>query len=530
MRSRLALAWVAGFLAGGCGLLIGLEDRELPGVGPDATADVITTDTTRPDTGPDPETDGGGPDAKLDATVDADAAFDGGACPVSVTGCTAGCNLDGICNDEVLSIGVGRSHACLVRADGKIFCSGANTLSQLGPDAGAGSESWVPVVVTSAGAEVRFLAIGVGPSSNCAISRDHDLYCWGDNAFRQLAQPAVATVPTPTKVNLAGLKVNAVSVGQQSTCAIFDVGAPTPNVGCWGHSGSGDLGVGFDTADGGDAGAYPIAEPQTVPGLRAKAIHVVDADDDRAGRACAISEADLPFCWGSTKNNEITDTPSGSTCDPLATGTGFPCELGPTAWGTNTVKDIATGVSDVCALEIAAAGPNRIHCRGTGGLYARDETCATPLAGYDIALPGAGSPQRFASSNAARCFINDTADVWCFGWNGAFQTAREGSDECAVDAGLGPDDHRPSAPLQVTFIPDGGARDAGPGAPVKAKLLAIGRYSVLVYTTDKRLVGWGINQDGQLGTKFPASITTPSCSVFSGRCQGPTVIPPPAFP
>ena len=104
-----------------------------------------------------------------------------------------------------------------------------------------------------------------------------------------------------------------------------------------------------------------------------------------------------------------------------------------------------------------------------------------------------------------------------------------GAGLLAVTAQAAPEIVR-KAPLQVTFIPDGGARDAGPGAPVKAKLLAIGRYSVLVYTTDKRLVGWGINQDGQLGTKFPASITTPSCSVFSGRCQGPTVIPPPAFP
>ena len=66
MRSRLALAWVAGFLAGGCGLLIGLEDRELPDVGPDATADVFTPDGTRPDTGPNPDLDGG-PDVKVDA-------------------------------------------------------------------------------------------------------------------------------------------------------------------------------------------------------------------------------------------------------------------------------------------------------------------------------------------------------------------------------------------------------------------------------------------------------------------------------
>src|SRR5688500_2427932 len=75
LRSRLALAWVAGLLAGGCGLLIGLEDRELPAAGgPDATADVVTSDTTQPDTGGGDTSTGmdtGTPDVK----VDVDAAF-----------------------------------------------------------------------------------------------------------------------------------------------------------------------------------------------------------------------------------------------------------------------------------------------------------------------------------------------------------------------------------------------------------------------------------------------------------------------
>jgi hypothetical protein len=435
-----------------------------------------------------------------------------------------------VCLDEVVSIGVGRGHSCLVRGDGKIFCTGGNAFGQLGTAAGGGTETWVPVAVMNGAVEVRFREIAAGPASNCAISREHDLYCWGDNEFRQLAQPAVAKVTTPTKVNLGGLKVKAVSVGQQATCAIFDVASPTANVGCWGHSGSGDLGVGYDTADGGDGGAFPIAEPQTVPSFRAKSIHVLDSDEDRNGRACAVSEGDLPFCWGSTRNNEITETPPGTTCDPTGASP-FPCVFGPTAWGSSSVKDIANGVYDVCAIEVASAGPNQIHCRGTAGLYARDPQCDAPAAGYDIDTAGAGSPVKLASSHAARCFVNEAADVWCFGWNGAFHAAREGSDDCARDAGIAStQDHRPSRPLQVTFIPAGGARDAGPGAAVKAKLLALGRYSALVYTTDKKLVGWGMNQEGQLGSRPAPSAVTPSCFGFEGRCQGPTVIPPPASP
>jgi hypothetical protein len=517
LRSRLALAWVTGLLAGGCGLIIGLEDRELPAVGPDATADV-NTDTARPDTGPGPETDSG-----------PDVGTDGGACPSTVVGCTVGCNADGVCLDEVVSIGVGRSHSCLVRGDGKIFCIGSNGFGQHGNAAGGGTEIWVPVKVMNGATEVRFREIAAGPASNCAITRERDLYCWGDNAFLQLAQPGAGKVTTPTKVNFNGLKVKAVSVGQQATCAIFDVASPAANVACWGHSGSGDLGSGNDPADGGDAGgAFPKAEPQTVPSFRAKSIHVLDTDDDRRGRACAISEGDLPFCWGSTPNDEITGTPPSTTCNPTGTAA-FPCAYGPTAWSSSPVKDIVNGVYDVCAL--VTGSPNKIHCRGTTGRYSADNQCDAPSVGFDITLPGAaGNPQRLVSSHAARCFVNETNDVWCFGWNGAFHSAREGSDNCGLDGGFVPPDHRPSTPLQVTFLPMGGGRDAGAGTPVKAKLLAIGRYSVLSYTTDKKIVGWGMNQEGQLGTRPPASTETPGCFYFGGRCQGPTVIPPPAYP
>lgn len=537
MRSRLALAWVAGFLAGGCGLLIGLEDRELPAVGPDATADV-TTDTAQPDSGPDPQTDSG-----------PDVVTDGGTCPSTVTGCTVGCT-DGVCNDEVISIGVGRAHSCLVRGDGKIYCIGGNTFGQLGNATGGTSETWVPVVVTNGGAEVRFREVAAGPASNCAVDRTGDIYCWGDNTFLQLAQPIAGNVTTPAKVNLSGLKAKTVSAGQQATCAILDVISPAPNVSCWGHSGSGDLGLNVDPRDAGVGGPYPKSAPQAVPNLRAKAIHVVDSDDDRHGRACAISETgDLPFCWGSTANDEITAPPPGTTCDPTGS-LSFPCALGPTAWGSSPARDIGNGAHDVCAIEIAGGGTNKIRCRGTMGRYALDNACAAPVAGFEITIPsGGGNPQRLVSSNAARCFVNEASDVWCFGSNGAFHAAREGSDDCADDAAdagaldAGDDagdasavdgglvaDRRPSTPLQITFIPDGGARDAGAGAAVKAKLIAVGRYSALVYTTDKRLVGWGTNQEGQLGTRPPANGETPSCSVFGGRCQGPTVIPPPAFP
>lgn len=526
---------MSGLLAGGCGLLIGLEDRELPGVGPDATADV-GTDTTPPDGGVDAETDGS-----------PDVVTDGGTCPSTVTGCTVGCNPDGVCNDEIISVGVGRAHACIVRADGKMFCIGGNTFGQLANASGTASETWLPVVVTSGGAEVRFAVVSAGPASNCAISRDGDLYCWGDNTFLQLAQPGGGKIFTPTKVALGTSKVKSVSVGEQATCAILDVISPAPNVSCWGHSGSGDLGLNVDTRDAGVGGPYPRPAPQTVANLRAKSIHVVDSDHDRHGRACAVAESgDLPFCWGSTRDGEITETPPGTTCDPTASES-FPCALGPTSWGANPVRDIGSGGHDVCAIELVAGGTNKIRCRGTTGQYALDNQCAAPLAGYDITLPsGAGNPQRLVASNAARCFVNEASDVWCFGWNGAFHAGREGSDVCALaaaDAGDAGDDagdaaadaglvadRRPSAPLQISFIPDGGARDAGAGATVKAKQIAIGRYSVLVYTTDKRLVGWGTNHEGQLGTRPPAGGETPSCSVFGGRCQGPTVIPPPAFP
>lgn len=525
MRSRLAFAWVASLLVGGCGLLIGLEDRELPLDGTDSGTDGTTpvVDGSKIDTGSDaPVNDGSPTDTGIDAPQDAGPDVgDGDACA-----CANGCNAEGICLDEIVSIGMGRLHACALRGDGKIFCIGGNQFHQLATNATALSEVWRAVSVTNGVTEVLFKEIGVGPLSNCAISRDGDLYCWGGNAFLQLAQPGGGTIVTPTKVDLGALKVKAVSVGTQATCAITDAAGAAPNVRCWGHSSSGDLGVGFDTTDGGDAGAYSFSTPQIVKDLRAKAIHVLDSDADEVGRACAISETgDLPFCWGATPNNEITTAVPSTTCDPTGSGP-FPCYFEPTAWGANASRDIGNGLKEVCALELADAG-NKIRCRGSAGVNAQDNTCSAPNTGFLVTVPdGGGNPVRLGSGPTARCYINETSDVYCFGSNATFHMAREGSDSC----GASTVDRRTAEPLRVTFFPDGGNPSSGEGVPVKAKLIAVGRQGVIVYTTDKKIVGWGANMEGSLGTRGSPDAEAPSCSQVDGRCQGPTIIAPPVFP
>ena len=118
-----------------------------------------------------------------------------------------------------------------------------------------------------------------------------------------------------------------------------------------------------------------------VKDIRAKAIHVLDSDDDRLGRACAISETgDLPFCWGGTPNSEITTVLPGTNCEPVS-GSPFACYLEPTAWGANASRDIGNGAKEVCALELADAG-NTIRCRGTAGVNALDDSCDSPNTGF----------------------------------------------------------------------------------------------------------------------------------------------------
>ncbi len=500
-------------MVAGCGLLIGLEDRELPVDPSDATVADGAIDGASETSTNDAGRDGDASTSDVDAKVDACA-------------CDAGCNPAGQCLDEIVSLAMGRGHQCHVRGDGKLFCLGDNDFGQLGK---AGGDSTTFAQVTIAGTTPLFREVSIGGRTTCAVTRDGDLYCWGKNDRFQAGNDG-GTPSLPKKVDLGGLKVKTASAGSHGACAIVDI-ATGPNVRCWGNGTVGELGLGYNPNDGGDA-VYSNSVPQTVKGLRAKSVHVVDSDSSEAGRVCAVAETDsTSYCWGLTNDNEITSA-GPATCD--VEGNTKRCALEPMPFDVAQTLAIGNGLYDVCALQAINGLPNRILCRGTTQNFVLASDCTVGNTGFQVTVPAAaGNALGLVSTVSHRCFTNAANELWCFGNNGNFQILRAGSDQCLPSQG-GTNDRYAATPVRITLLADGGdpatAPNAGPGIPIKVKLIAVGQFNVLVYSTDKKLIGWGANQESQLGAPTTGLPQSPYCNGVGGTCQGITVIPQPAFP
>jgi alpha-tubulin suppressor-like RCC1 family protein len=147
--------------------------------------------------------------------------------------------------DNVASISAGGASACAVTtagaeggadggAGGAVWCWGDNTFGQLG-NAG-GSSSLVPMPV--AGLAAGVVAVSLGSLSACALRADGTVWCWGANEDGQVGDGTMTTQYTPTQVmGVSG--ATAVSAGWYFTCAVAN-----GNVQCWGLGTAGQLGNG----------------------------------------------------------------------------------------------------------------------------------------------------------------------------------------------------------------------------------------------------------------------------------------------
>jgi alpha-tubulin suppressor-like RCC1 family protein len=149
--------------------------------------------------------------------------------PVNVVGLGSG----------VASVTVGFSHSCAVTTAGAVKCWGDNSYSQLGD--GTTTNSPIPVDVIGLGAGVAVITAGF--MDTCAVTTGGAVKCWGYNLNGQLGDGTTTNSTTPVTAIGLGAGVAAVSVGEESTCAVTTSGA----VECWGSNLSGQLGDGTTT-------------------------------------------------------------------------------------------------------------------------------------------------------------------------------------------------------------------------------------------------------------------------------------------
>lgn len=194
----------------------------------------------------------------------------------------------------VAQLALGAQHACALDAQGSVWCWGGNEFGQ----AGGGQGTAVVPRPRKVAALPPATQIAAGSSSNCAVTRDSRVYCWGQNRNEQSSAAESGFEPevwTPREVAVAR-GTQRIAAGRSTLCGIKS----DATVVCWG----------FVRALLGD----PFAKRSSgeVAGLQGvKALGLGDQ------HACALLTGGEVWCFGIGERGELGNgEPTASTAPP----------------------------------------------------------------------------------------------------------------------------------------------------------------------------------------------------------------------
>jgi alpha-tubulin suppressor-like RCC1 family protein len=392
------------------------------------------------------------------------------------------------------ALAVGSAHGCAVLTGGTLKCWGASGSGQLGygdtQTRGDGpGEMGANLPTVQLGTGVQAFRVVAGNATTCVITTTSTLKCWGDNEYGQLGRGDTSNRgdgPNEMGSNLPAINLGSgrtvvdVSIGQNHVCAVLDNGS----VKCWGDNTFGQLGVG-DTADRGD-GPNEMGDslPAVSLGAGRSAVQVA------AGPyvSCALLDNATVKCWGYSPRLGL-GLATGSTGDSAG-------EMGDSLpalnLGTGRTANMIGSGNAMCArldnFSMKCWGDNSYGGAGTGttDLLVGDTTGETGDGLLPVAL-GTGRTVTGLSNGQSNttCALLNAGGLKCWGLNSSFGNL--GLDD-RVDRGDGPGemgDNLPNVKLPAGYVP----------AEVDASGAA-----TCVRTTDGRIVCFGTNNNGTLGT------------------------------
>ncbi|MEL7367603.1 MAG: hypothetical protein AAFN74_01730 [Myxococcota bacterium] len=132
-------------------------------------------------------------------------------------------------------VSAGSGHSCAIDVDGRLFCWGRNTQSQLG----LGNEAAQERKPTRVGRK-RWRYVTASQAYSCGITTNEDLFCWGNGEFGRTARGNQQVRDTPGRTLSPFDGYQQLSSGWFSACGV----RADRSVWCWGRNTEGQLGLG----------------------------------------------------------------------------------------------------------------------------------------------------------------------------------------------------------------------------------------------------------------------------------------------
>ena len=284
---------------------------------------------------------------------------------------------------------------------GRLFTWGETAQGVLGR-AGATADG-VPVAIPG---DQRWVQVEAGSKSVCAITTEHDLYCWGFAINTDAGGTTTYTTPTQVTIDGSNDGFADVSIGDRHWVAVTTRG----KVYSWGKNDVGQLGLG----EGGPAAvsvdsphlvATDDVDTSTLTGAR-----IVDVEAGR-GNSYVVDQLGRTWAWGLNDHGQVGD----------GTDDGAP-RLTPVRIGAESSAQRMEGFSNRGAFEVTKTGEILAWGQANPGLFGVSGDQRKPMKVSLLEPETAGAPEAafldvYSPTNAANFVfaLDSTHRLWLWG-------------------------------------------------------------------------------------------------------------------